>query len=190
MESLNTALLVNVGTTAEPINKAIDEVTSESTTTIFLVYGRAIADQEIPPFSIAAAVIERVNQLKIECRTYELDKPENFERAFTFYQDLIDEVISYKPDTIIVDITGGTKIMAAAMTHSVLTRQLGTEIIFEYVGGPRNANGRVKDMVLLRDSGIVMKENIAAVIDSIRRQEFARAIYLANSLPRHGRQVS
>ncbi len=91
------------------------------------------------------------------------------------------------PDRVIVDITGGTKVMAAAMIHAALTQQWGTEVIFEYVGGPRDTNGRVKEMVLQRDKGIITQERIVAVLDSIRQHEFAHAAFLADSLRRHGK---
>ena len=73
--------------------------------------------------------------------------------------------------------------MSAALIHAALTRQWSTEVIFEYVGGPRDTNGRVRKMELKRDGGIVTKERIITVLDSIRQQEFAHAVFLAGNLP-------
>ncbi len=42
-------------------------------------------------------------------------------------------------------------------------------------------------MVLKRDSGIITRERIGTVLDSIRQQEFARAAFLAGYLPGHGK---
>ncbi len=187
MESLKTALVANVGTTAEPVIKALETAAAEGALTLFLAYGRAIADQERTPFSVANTVSERAKQLGANCRICELDTPEKFEGSFKFYQYLMEEVNRYIPDRVIVDITGGTKVMAAAMIHAALAQQWSTDIIFEYVGGSRNADGRVREMVLKRDSGIITQERIVTILDSIRNKEFARAVFLAGSLPRHGK---
>lgn len=188
MESLNIALVANVGTTAEPVLKALETAAGEGALTLFLAYGQAISDQERTPFSVTNTVSERAKQLGANCRIYELDTPEEFEGCFKFYQHLIDDVSRYQPDKVIVDITGGTKVMAAAMTHAAITQQWGAEVVFEYVGGLRDTNGRVREMVLKRDQGIITLERTIAVLDSIRQQEFARAAFLADSLPRHGKE--
>ncbi len=187
MEPVKTALLANVGTTAGPIVKALETAAGEGALTLFLVYGRAISDQEQTPFSVASMVSERAKQLGANCRTSELDTPEEFEGSFKFYQRLMEEVSRYEPDRVIVDITGGTKVMAAAMIHAALVQQWGMEVVFEYVGGPRDTTGRARAMELKRDKGIITHERTTAVLDSIRRQEFTRAVFLAGSLPKHGK---
>ncbi len=160
---------------------------NEGALTLFLAYGRAISDQERTPFSVANTVSEMAKQLGANCRISELDAPEEFEGSFKFYQRLMGEVSRCEPDRVIVDITGGTKVMAAAMVHAALTQQWGTEVIFEYVGGPRDANGRVRAMELKRDNGIITRERMLAVLGSIRQYEFARAVLLADSLPLKGK---
>jgi hypothetical protein len=187
MELLKTALVVNIGTTAEPVIKALETAAGEGELMLFMAYGRAISDQERIPFAVANNISERAKQLGVDCRICELDTPEDFEGSFKFYQNLMDEVSRYDSHRVIVDVTGGTKVMAAAMIHAALNQQWGIEVIFEYVGGPRGSNGRVREMLLKRDGGIITQERTAAVLDSIRHKEFARATFLTGSLPKHGK---
>ncbi len=79
MEPLKTTLVVNVGTTAEPIIKALETAAGEGTLALFMAYGRAISDQERTPFPVANTVSERAKQLGANCRICELDTPEEFE---------------------------------------------------------------------------------------------------------------
>ena len=187
MESLTTALVANLGTTAEPVLEALETAAAEGALTLFLAYGREISSQKRTPFLVASAISERAKQLGVNYRTCELDTPEEWEGSFKFYQHLMDEVKRCMPVRVIVDVTGGTKVMAAAMVHAALVQQWGMEVVLEYVGGPRDTNGRVTDMELKRDNGIITQERMVAVLDSIRQQEFARAVFLASSLPGYGK---
>jgi hypothetical protein len=76
--------------------------------------------------------------------------------------------------------------MSAALIHATLTWQWGVEVIFEYVGGSRDTNGRVKNMELIRDDRTVTHERMQLVLEAIRQQEFTRAVILADYLPGHG----
>jgi hypothetical protein len=193
MEKLKTILIANLGTSTEPVIRAIETATTEeSPIAIFLVYGREIGNQEKAPFSIMSIIEEKAKQSSIGCKVYELDAPEIFEKAFLCYKTVMDDVIKCEPNRVIVDVTGGTKVMAAALTHAVLTRDIGVEIVFEYVGGGRGANGRVNEMnemVVMRDTGIITRERITTVIQSIRQQEFVRAAFFSRNLPKHGKAL-
>ena len=185
MPFIKTALITNLGTTGEPIFKALETAVSEGGITLFLAYGRKIQDQEKPPLAIAEQIEEKAKQLGVDCLMYELETPEDFDGSFAFYQQLMETVSGYKPERVIIDVTGGTKVMSAALIHAALTLQWSADVIFEYVGGQRDNNGRVKEMELKRDSGIVTQERMITVLDSIRQQEFARARFIAVNLPLH-----
>lgn len=189
MESPKTSLVANLGTTSEPVIEALETAAAEGALTLFLVYGKAISAQERTPFNEAHKVSEKARQLGVNCLVSELATPEEFDGSFKFFQRLMDEVQWYVPTRVIVDITGGTKVMSAALVHAALTQQWGAEVIFEYWGGQRDSSGRVNRgaMQLKRDNGIITQERVATVLDTIRRQEFALAAFLAGGLPEHGK---
>ncbi len=186
MESLKTALVANLGITPEPILKALEAAASEGSLTLFLAYGRKILDQEIPPVAVAEQINERAKQLGVTCLMCELDTPEEFEGSFTFYQRLMETVGRHKPERVIIDVTGGTKVMSAALIHAAITRHGGVEVLFEYVGGSRDSAGRVQEMELIRDDGTVNRERMTLVLEAIRQQEFTSAVILSDYLPGHG----
>ena len=186
MESLKTALVANLGTTPEPILKALEVAVGDGNLILFLAYGKKIQDQEKPPVIMAEQINERAQQLDMTCLMYELDTPEEFQGAFEFYQRLMEAVGKNQPGRVVIDVTGGTKVMSAALVHAALTQKWGAEVIFEYVGGSRGPTGRVMEMELMRDDGIVTKERMKLVLEAIRQQEFARAVILAEYLPGHG----
>lgn len=189
MESQKIALAANLGNTAEPVIKALETAASEGALTLYVAYGRAIAAQERTPFNEAHKISERARELGVNCRVSELPTPQEFEGSFKFYQDLMNEVQRDKPDRVIIDVTGGTKVMSAALVHAALTTDWDAEIIFEYVGGQRESNGRFTagGEELIRDNGIVTKKRITEVLLSTRQQEYARALLLARNLPAHGK---
>ncbi len=105
MESLQTVLVANLGTTPEPILKVLEVAAIEGNLTLFLAYGKKIMDQEMPPVAIAERISERAKQLGVTCLTCELDTPEEFEGSFAFYQGLMETVSSQKPERVIIDVT-------------------------------------------------------------------------------------
>jgi hypothetical protein len=193
MSRINTVLIANLGTSSEPVVKAIETAASEEgPLAIFLVYGREIGTQDKAPCSMISVLDAQAKQFNALVKLYEVDEPEKFERAFTCYKGVVEEVTKLEPSRVIVDVTGGTKVMAAALTQAVLTKDIGAEIVFEYVGGARGSNGRVNvlgDMVVLRDAGIVTRERMIAVIQSLHHQELARAFFLSRSLPSFGKAL-
>jgi len=186
MGSLKTAIVANLGITPEPILKALETVIGEGNLTLFLAYGKKIQDQEKPPLTLAEQIGKRAKQLGVNCQMYELITPEEFKGAFEFYQGLMEAVGQYQPKKVIIDITGGTKVMSAALVHAALIQKWSAEVIFEYVGGSRGPTGRVLEMELMRDDGIVTQERMTSVVESVRQQEFTRAVILADYLPGYG----
>ena len=106
MESLKTVLVTNVGTTAEPIFKALETAASEGIIALFLAHGEKISDQEKPPIIVAKRIGERAKQLGVDCVICELSTPEGFDGCFTFYQQLMEEVSHRQPERVIIDVTG------------------------------------------------------------------------------------
>jgi CRISPR-associated protein (Cas_Cas02710) len=186
MESLKTVLVANLGVTSEPIIKAFETAIGEGNLMLFLAYGKKIQDQEEPPFVMAQQIDEKAKQQGVTCRIYELETPEEFQGAFSFYHGLMEVVSQRQPEKVIIDVTGGTKVMSAALVHAALTQKWGAEVIFEYVGGPRGSTGRVREMELIRDDRTVTDERIKLVLEAVHQQEFSRAVILTDYLPGHG----
>lgn len=182
-----TVLIASVGVTPDPIVKAIVQAREEGLLTLFLVYGRAFAGQEPSPFSVANIVSRKANELGVTVRVFELDDPENLDESFQLFHQVIAEASRLGANRILLDFTGGTKVMGVSMVHVALSQAWGTDIIFEYVGGPRDEYGRVREMAVQRAPQTAVQEMASKVLGSIRQQDYARAMYLSEGLPKRGK---
>lgn len=184
---LETVLIASVGTTPDPIVKALLTAREEGVLVLFLVYGHALPGQEPTPFSIANTVCQKGRELGITTRVFELDEPENLDRSLELFRRVMAEASALGAGRILLDFTGGTKVMGASMVHVALSQQWGTDIVFQYVGGARNEYGRVKEMVVQRTQQTLVQERTSQVLDCARQQEYARALYISEGLPKQGK---
>lgn len=183
----DTVLIASVGVTPDPIVEAMVKAREEGPLTLVLVYGRALAGQEPTPFSIANIICQKAKELGVPVRVFELDDPENLDESFQLFQQVMKEVSELGVSRILLDFTGGTKVMAASMVHVALSQQWGTDIIFEYVGGPRDEYGRAKEMVVQRAPQTIVQELASKVVECLRQQDYARAMYISEGLPKRGK---
>jgi len=184
---VSTVLIASVGTTPEPVVQAILKAREEGPLTLVLVYGRALARQEPTPFSVANIVSQKANELGVTVRVFELDDPENLDESFQLFKEVMKEASELGASRILVDFTGGTKVMATSMVHVALSQQWRTDVIFEYVGGPRDEHGRSKEMVVQRASQTIVQELASKVVECLRQQDYARAMYISEGLPKRGK---
>jgi hypothetical protein len=182
-----TILIATVGTTPEPVVKAIAEAKEEGPLMLFLVYGRAFPGQEPDPFSVAQTVSQRASELGIKVRVFELDEPEGIDQSFHLFRKVMAEASNLGAERILLDFTGGTKVMGVSMVHVALSQPWPADVAFEYVGGSRNEYGRVKEMEVRRSPRTVIQELISKVLDCLRQQNYSRASYFSESLPQKGK---
>ncbi len=104
-----------------------------------------------------------------------------YEAAFYGSQDTGNEPY------IVVDYTGGTKPMSAALVHVALTERSWRELELEYVGGPvRDEHGRVVEeyMVVRRSPRTWVDELTREVLALLGRHAYSQAYTLALRLPK------
>jgi len=182
-----TVLIASVGTTAEPITKVVSETREHGALTLFLVYGRAIGEQEPTPFSVTNTISQEAKKLGVVVKTFEMGEPESLDYAVRVYREVLAEAVALHPDKIVLDITGGTKVMAGALTYVALSQPWDAALSFRYTGGTRNEYGRVKDMVVRIDELTAVRELAAKVLGHAREHDYARALYLTENLPKRAK---
>lgn len=182
-----TVLIASVGTTAEPITKVVSETREQGALTLFLVYGRAIGEQEPTPFSVTNTISQEAKKLGVVVKTFEMGEPESLDHALRVYREVLAEAVALHPDKIVLDITGGTKVMAGALTYVALSAPWDAALSFRYTGGTRNEYGRVKDMVVRIDELTAVRELAVKVLERAREHDYARALYLAENLPKRAK---
>lgn len=182
------ALILSVGTTSDPLKKAVDEVAGERDVRIYLVYGRPFQNQYPDPFKIAQEVREYAESKGIRTEPREVSEPEDFEESLRVARQILREVQSC--ERIIVNYTGGTKAMSAALVHASLTFPLVGELELHYVGGQvRDENGRVirEAMEIRRQSRTLTHERMRQVLEAISQYRYEIANNLAELLPDVGK---
>jgi len=182
-----TVLVASLGTTPEPVVQVVEHARQEGPVSLFLVYGRAIGRQKPTPFEIVGAVKQKAEELGVPVSIAELEDPEDLDKAIQLFRQVMRNAADVGPARILVDYTGGTKVMAAALIHAVLSEHWGPEVILRYVGGARGSNGRVTEMVVQTAPDTGSRELARRVIESLRNDEYARAWFLSENLPKRGK---
>ncbi len=147
---MRVALVLTVGTTLDPIIKAIRELHREyppeklsEPAIVILTYGRAFQQQKSPePFEIAAQAKQLAERLGMRVHPREIPDPENIEEIIHILSRIFEEISEM--DRVIVNFTGGTKAMSAAAVYAALNAPLQGELFLDYIGGiVRDEAGRV-----------------------------------------------
>lgn len=185
------ALVATVGGTPDPILKAIEETCAENgEVTVFLVYGRAFDGQAPCPFDSAKNAKDRAESLgAAPIRLVEVPDPEDLDNCLKTIRSVFEEVSSFKQ--VVVNFTGGTKVMSAAAVHAALTSPIVGELIFDYTGGPirEKDTGRVlrEAMRVKRSERTWTDEQIRLVLEALRTCNYPRANALSTGLPDQGK---
>jgi CRISPR-associated protein (TIGR02710 family) len=188
---MKVGLVVTVGTTSDPILKAIREVRSEyhqASLTVVFLYGRPFPGQPSPtPFDVAYEAQQKAKELQVDAQPMEVPDPEDIDEALRVSRQALQRVAG--SDLVIVNFTGGTKVLSAAVVHAALTERLIGKLILDYTGGAlRDAQGRVQReaMRVKRDEQTWTHEVIDQVLELLRRFAYREARFLAESLPQQG----
>ncbi len=187
------ALVLTVGTTADPLKKAVEEAKMEAekenaSLTVWLLYGRPLPDQHPDPFQVAADVRQHAENLGLKVQPCEIPEPEDLDVCFGEMRSLLQRLSS--ADKVIVNYTGGTKAMSAAIVHAALTTSFAGELELHYVGGSvRDRNGRVirEAMEIRRAAQTATQERMERILELMKEHRYELAAYLAEGLPERGR---
>lgn len=186
---MGTALLLTVGTTSDPLVKAVEEqLQQDSDLVVFLLYGRPFPGQDPSPFDVAQQVKDRAAQLGVRADPREVADPENLDVCLEAARGVLREAAV--ADRVVVDFTGGTKPLSAALVHAALTEPIAGALVMEYTGGAlRDSAGRVvrEAMRVRRSERTATEETTRQVLDLLRRSAYREARYLAGRLPDTGR---
>lgn len=183
------AVIITVGATVDPILKAIEESRSQAeAVTVCLLYGRAFPGQKPSPFEIAGEAKQKCEELAVAARVHEVADPEDIDVSLDESRRIFSEIGDV--DRVIVNFTGGTKVLSAAVVHAALTAALSGELVLDYTGGPvRDGQGRVvRDaMRLVRSERTATDERLQQVLKAARQSSYREARVLSRWLPAHGR---
>jgi CRISPR-associated protein (TIGR02710 family) len=196
-----TFLVLTVGTTSEPLVKAVDELHAELNSAdapqgrpdrhrleVLLIYGRPFPGQSPSPFDVAQEVKARADKIGVPVRPCEVADPEDLDTCLQAVRSILRQI--QDADRIVVNFTGGTKALSAAAVHAALTESPVVEVVFDYVGGQvRDAAGRVvrQAMRVRRSARTAVDELLGHVLDLAERCAYREALALAQRLPDSGR---
>ena len=187
------ALVLTVGTTADPLKKAVEEAKMEAekenaSLTVWLLYGRPLPNQHPDPFQVAADVRLHAENLGLKVQPCEISEPDDLDVCLGEMRSLLQRLSSV--DKVIVNYTGGTKAMSAAIVHAALTTSFAGELELHYVGGSvRDKNGRVirEAMEIRRAAQTATQERMERILELMKEHRYELAAYLAEGLPERGR---
>jgi CRISPR-associated protein (TIGR02710 family) len=188
-EHLKSALVASVGTSPEPVLAGLNAARADGATAVFLVYGRAHPRQQPDPFSTASQVRQTAEERGISVSIYELPAPEDLDSSIDTFRSVFREVAALGVERVIVDFTGGTKVMSAALLLAALGHLSSFEVVPQYVGGEqRNAHGRVEGQTTVKRATRVPPQELARqVIECLRDGHYSYAEAFAQGLPDAGR---
>jgi CRISPR-associated protein (TIGR02710 family) len=185
------ALVITVGNTAEPILKAIEETQgSTDEVTVFLLYGRPFPNQNPSPFDIAKEAKLRAEKIGLpSLRLFEAPDPEDIDTTLAVARDILREVVEF--EQVIVNFTGGTKVLSAAIVHAALTEPIVGELTLDYTGGIVRdaAAGRVirGSMRVKRSERTATDEVLQQVMNHLKQANYRDARLLVEHLPERGK---
>ncbi len=183
-------LIATVGTTAEPIQKAIEESIEDGEVSVYLLYGRPFPNQEHNPFDVALKIKQEAEQKGIKARVVEISEPEEFDKALQGISTILTEIKDTDIQRLVANFTGGTKAMSAALAHAALTEPISAEVVLDYTGGRvRDKNGRViKDSMRTKRTkeGRAMRLCKEAY-NQIEQANYSHASFLVEPLPNSGK---
>ncbi len=181
------ALVATLGTTVEPVERAMEGVTQ-----VLVLYGRPFPGQPSNPVEQLQQLQQRAGERGIALQSWEVPDPENLEATLRICRDALRNLAERRRGMIIADFTGGTKVMSAALCHAVLTTRLGLPVALQYIGGERRGEGgRVltESMQVRPQIDPLLEETRAAVLDHLRRFDYAGAEAVAEVLVPTGRNA-
>ncbi|MCS6815832.1 MAG: TIGR02710 family CRISPR-associated CARF protein [Blastocatellia bacterium] len=184
-----TVVILTVGGTADPIVKAVEEVKDEAAV-VLLLYGRPFPGQKPSPFDVAAEAQQKCEALGIPVETREVADPEDIDVCLAEARRIFSESKVVEAERVIVNFTGGTKALSAAVVHAALTAELSGRLELDYTGGGmRDEYGRVvrEAMRVVRSERTATEERLQQALQNARRSSYREARFLCRTLPDRGR---
>jgi CRISPR-associated protein (TIGR02710 family) len=182
------ALIASVGTTAAPLIKAVDEAIADGELSVFFVYGRPFPGQSPDPLDVVAEIKGIAKKKGANVQTFEIADPEDLDSCLKVFRHVFELVTKSSPDRTIVDFTGGTKAMSAALVHAALTT-VPDNLTLEYVGGSlRNNSGRVEVMEK-KHYPTASEECTRRILGLVKDFNYTQALVLCQSLPQTAKAV-
>jgi CRISPR-associated protein (TIGR02710 family) len=186
---MKTVLVVTVGNTADPILKAVEETRQENgEALVFLLYGRPFSGQKPSPFDVANVAKQKCEEVGVAVRLFEAADPEDINASLAVARDIFREAADV--ERVVVNFTGGTKVLSAAAVHAALTEPLGGELKLDYTGGAvRDEQGRVlrEAMRVVRSERTATDEILQQVLNRLKQANYREARLLAERLPERGK---
>jgi len=177
-----TAIFLTAGTTPEPLIKCLDEAyTQEKNVVAYIIYGTPFPDQTPDPLTSAIQVKKRAEDLGFKTVVRGAPDPEDFMSCQKTFESALKDSLNYDVEQIIINYTGGTKPMAAALVHTALTQLTDVKTVtLDYVGGiERDEKGRVKGrMRSIKHVKPFIDEKMRRTIELARHYSFPQALSL------------
>jgi len=185
------ALVFSVGTTADPIIHSIKDImdSCDDLIDLYLVYGQSLPDQKgRQPVDVACHARDAAPKERTKAILKEIENPQDLNCCIYVFERVFSEITKSDATETIVNITGGTKTMAGALTL-VAVQKAPVNLIFEYVGGERtDASGRVNGQMIKKTfNNTALREYLKAIRPLVAEHSYARAATLADMLPPSGR---
>jgi CRISPR-associated protein (TIGR02710 family) len=185
--SVRIAVVFSVGTTAEPIVHSIKDIASctAAPMDLYLVYGQALSGQKgSRPIDVARCAEDAAPHGRTNIILKEIDDPQDLDRCVHVFEKVFSQITESQATETIVNITGGTKAMAGALTM-VAVQKTPVNLVFEYVGGLRtDESGRVNgEMIRKTFKNTAMTQFLKTIKSLLIDCNYARALAIAGLLP-------
>jgi len=130
-----TLLVMTCGNTPEPLKQAINNYVGHTKNLeVVLWYGRSLKGQEnakagqrLTPLDVAVEIKECFKDTGIIVFPKEISEPEDFDVCLREFEKFFSTLIPDDYENLIINYTGGTKSMSAAIVHAGL--KIGVQIL-------------------------------------------------------------
>ena len=183
---MKTAVVITSGNTAQPILKAIEDAAQEGEEVmVYLIYGKPFPQQSPSTLDVANEAGKKATALRIGFDSFQVDNPESIDSALFTAKKVFEKLTT--TEKVIVNYTGGTKVLSAAVVHQALMAQLSGQLLLDYTGGiVRNEKGHATSGEM-RVNRTATDELIHQIIGLLKRTRYQSANLLAERLPDRGK---
>ena len=175
------AAIINLGTTLDPIKYEIDKLAEEygCELQVIIAYGKPFSGQYPNPFELASEAVKYIRDKGFHAEAKEISEVEDLDKCIYEYRTIIEDLVNKGVSSLVVDYTGGTKVMSAALVYSALTSNIEGEVDFRYIGGEiRDRNGRViRDAMEFRATKkTLIAEKVKNALEAARSFDYYKAL--------------
>lgn len=190
---------MTVGTSEEPLIHSIEKEEQNSNLSgIIALYGAGFDRQNKTPLDVVNQITKVAREKGYWFKAKEIPNPNNFDECLKSIREGLEPILREERNSgnideveeLVVNITGGTKPMAAALAVVVLNSYLSVKCRFVYVGGERrDETGRVESegMEYISCVDTLLKERENEVLRYLKQADFQRAFVLSEGFPAEGK---